>query len=377
MKKRIYLDNNASTPLDPRVSAYLIEQLEFLNGNPSSTHAFGQEIRRRLLKARDSTAEFLAVKPQEIIFNSGATEGSNMVMRGLFGFHPSGHLITSQAEHACVYTTAKQLAQNGCYVTFLSPQPSGAISPNDVASSIRPDTRLIALMAVNNETGVKTDIEAIAAIAQSKQIPLLVDGVALLGKEAFTIPQGVSAMCFSGHKIHALQGAGFAFLRKNLKLSTQITGGEQELGRRGGTENILGILSIAKAIELLQTELPASTQKIIQLRERFERELKKYLPNLIVNGSEPRICNTSNLAFPGVDGESLLIKLDQQGLAASHGSACSSGALEPSRVLLSMGIPLNLARSSLRFSLSRFTNQDEIDEAILIIIKTIQEMMKC
>ena len=229
-------------------------------------------------------------------------------------------------------------------------------------------------MGVNNETGVKTDIQAIAAIAYEAGIPFLVDGVALLGKELFSIPLGVSAMCFSGHKLHAPQGTGFAFIRSNFKLHPLLTGGEQEFGHRGGTENVLGILSLAKAIEFLQAELPEASRRMLELRDKFENILLQELKNVSINGEGPRVVNTSNLAFSGVDGESLLINLDREGIAASHGSACSSGGLEPSRALLNMGLPLELVRSSIRFSLSRFTTESEILESCRLIIQIIRKL---
>jgi cysteine desulfurase len=263
---------------------------------------------------------------------------------------------------------------SGFTVSFLPPGLYGAITTEAVHAALRPDTCLICLMAVNNETGVKTDLEAIAAIADEKKIPLIVDGVAMMGKEIFSIPKGISAMSFSGHKFHAPQGIGFSFIRSGLKLSPLLTGGGHEFGKRAGTENILGILSLAKAVELLKEELPMSSKHMFALRERFEGILHNALANVSINGQGPRVCNVSNIAFSGVDGESLLLALDAAGVSASHGSACSSGALEPSRILLNMGIPQALVRSSLRFSLSHFTTEQEIDEACTIIIKLVNHL---
>jgi cysteine desulfurase len=375
MVPKIYLDNNASTAVDFRVVDLIIDEARKAMGNPSSTHSFGQEMRKRLIKARNMLAVILGVKSQEIIFTSGGTEGINLIIRGVFGYHPSGHLITSNVEHACVYANAKQLEAHGCEVSYLSPGLWGAVTPDAVRAALRPNTRLITLMAVNNETGVKTDIEAIARIAEEAQVPFVVDGVALLGKELFRIPSGVSAMCFSGHKLHAPQGTGFAFIRSQLKLHTIMNGGDQEFGRRGGTENILGILALTKAVELLATELPAASQRMQILRDKFENTLQQEFPYITINGQGPRIVNTTNLAFKGIDGETLLMKLDREGIAASHGSACASGALEPSRVLLNMGIPLDMARSSIRFSLSRLTTEQEIDTSLNILRRVIQHAL--
>lgn len=366
MNTRIYLDNNSTTALDPSVQNVMINYLKSHFGNPSSVHSFGQEARNHLSKARQVIASYLHVKPQEIIFTSSGTEGFNSLLQGFFEIHPKGHLITSSVEHSCVYKTAKQLAAKGWSVTFLDPGEWGAITPEAIKQALQPSTCLIALMAVNNETGVRTDIDAIAAVAEQAGIPFIVDGVALLGKEVFTIPNGVTAMCFSGHKIHAPKGIGFSFIRKSLKLPPMIHGGSQEFSRRAGTENMISIVALAEAVRLLQNELPHATDKMQQLRDMLEEGLTQSLGEAIVtvNGYGPRICNTSNVSFQGIEGESLLMLLDKAGIAVSHGSACSSGALEPSRVLLQMGIPRHVASTAIRFSVSRFTTEAEIHHVV-------------
>jgi cysteine desulfurase len=370
--KRIYLDNNATTGVDPEVLQAMLADLTTTPANPSSIHYFGQEARNRITKARQTIADFLKVKSNEIIFTSGGTESLNMVIKGI----PKGHIITSNIEHSALFNTIDSLREKGYDSTYLPTGLTGHVNPEDVKASIHENTKLIALGAVNTETGVKNDIVAIAKIAQEANIPFLVDAVGLLGKEQFIIPEGVSAMAFSGHKFHAPKGIGFLFIRSSLKLSPLFLGGDQEFSRRAGTENLSGILGIAKAVELLKEELPTATTRMEKLRDHFEQSLQKKIPNLVINGSGLRICNTSNLAFPGVDGETLLIQLDLAGIAASHGSACSSGALEPSRVLLNMGIPKKIASSSLRFSLSRWTTQEDIEEAIKIISTIISQMSK-
>jgi cysteine desulfurase len=374
MRSKIYLDNNASTPLDLRVLAVIEEDLRNNYGNPSSSHSLGQESRKRLTQAKHSIAVFFKMKPSEIVFTSGGTEALNMVIRGLFQSNTTGHIVTSSVEHSCVYATVKAMEAAGTQATFLSPGLWGAVTFDAVKAALRPDTRLIALMAVNNETGVKTDIESIAALAEERGIPFLVDGVALLGKELFTIPSGISAICFSGHKLHAPKGIGLAIIRKSLKLTPLLTGGNQENGLRGGTENITGIVALAKAIELLNEELPLASQHMQKLRDHFEAVLLSKLPNVHINGQGPRVVNTSDLSFDGVEGETLLTALDMEGVAASHGSACASGALEPSRILLNMGIPREQARSSVRFSLSRFTTEQEIEDCLEIVIRVVNRL---
>jgi cysteine desulfurase len=371
---RIYLDYNASTPLDPHVLKVLVKELEEEEGNPSSIHFHGQQCRRKLANSRQTIARFFKVKPHEIIFTSGGTEGAALLLQGVILQNPAGHVISSGTEHACVYETLKELRKRGTEVTFLPTNQWGAVRPEDVEAAIRPQTCLITLMAVNNETGVMTDLEAIAAIAQRAQIPFVVDGVAWLGKERISIPSGVSALFFSGHKIHAPKGVGFCICRQNLKLSPLLMGGGQEYNRRAGTENLPGIVALAEAIILLEQDQDSMIDHMRRLRDRFEQELLIRLNQVVINGAGPRVCNTSNLAFAGVDGEALLINLDREGISASHGSACSSGALEPSRILLEMGIPLAQTQSSLRFSVGRTTTEAEIQQAVAIIVQVVERL---
>lgn len=371
--KRVYLDNNASTFVDPLVIDVIAHTLRTYPGNPSSSHAFGRESRQILTKSREMIAHFLKVRSKEIIFTSGGTEGVNMILQGILRSSEKGHLITSSVEHACVYSLIRVFEENGWEITILNPGLHGAVLPQDVSAAIRPHTKLIALMAVNNETGVKTDIQAISNIAEAQNIPLLVDAVALFGKEIFEIPSGVSAMSFSGHKFHAPKGCGFVYIKSSFKLQPLLIGGEQEYHRRGGTENLADIAGMAEAVKILSKTLPEASDRMLNLRQHFEQSLKNTLGDLIhINGTGPRVCNTVNIAFEGIDGESLLAGLDMAGVAASHGSACASGALEPSRILLNMGIPLQRTLGSIRFSLSRYTTKEEIDLSIDAIVRMIR-----
>jgi cysteine desulfurase len=374
MRERIYLDNNASTALDPRVLSLLTESLLQLTGNPSSIHSFGMESRNAINKARRIIAQFLKVKPSEIIFTSNGTEGMNMLIEGILAKYSSGHVVTSSTEHACVYSSLKRIEARGFKTSFLNPGPWGAVTPAAVENALRGDTCLIVLMAVNNETGVKTDIETIAKIAKEKKVPFIVDGVALLGKESFTIPEGVSAMCFSGHKIHAPKGIGFVYLKSTLPFIPLIVGGDQESGRRGGTENVPGIAALGEAIKILEKELPEASVRMQKLRDKLEKGLFSKLQGLSINGEGPRSCNVSNISFENIEGETLIARLDREGIAVSHGSACSSGALEPSRILRNMDLPAGRADSAIRFSLSRFTTDAEIEDAIEIISKVVTEL---
>lgn len=366
--KRIYLDNNASTGLDPRVLEAMMDDLCSIPGNPSSIHHFGQEARKRLTLARQTISGYLHVKPGELFFTSGGTEALNMILRGFYAFRPNCHILTSDIEHSSIYHTLQLLEKKGASVTYLPAGLWGAVRAQQI-TDLRP--HLIVLGSVNNETGVKTDIEAIADFAHRQNIPFVVDAVSHLGKECFRIPLGISAMAFSGHKLHAPKGIGLAFIRSSFKVEPLLIGGDQEHSKRAGTENLSGILGLAKAIELLKTELPSATERMQSLRDKLIEGLMRRCGNIVVHGQGPRICNTANIAFPGVEGESLLIKLDLNGISVSHGSACSSGALQPSRILLNMGIPSSIASASLRFSLSRWTTEEEIDTTIDVVGKLI------
>ncbi|HEY5236399.1 MAG TPA: cysteine desulfurase family protein, partial [Rhabdochlamydiaceae bacterium] len=303
--KKIYLDNNATTALDPRVIEAMQEVLTPIPFNSSSVHSFGQESKKLLTNSRDTIAHALHVKPQELVFTSGGTEALNLLIRGFYT--PGTHVISSNVEHPAVQQTLNSL---GAKVTYLPAGLWGAIQPHQLEEALTTETRLIVLTAANNITGVKTDIKAIAEIAHKRNIPFIVDGVQILGKEQFQIPLGVSGMAFSGHKLHGPTGIGLAFVRSPFKLTPQITGGSQEYGRRAGTENLLGIVGLAKAIELLATELPAATERMQKLRDKLTNGLMESLGNIVVHGLGPRICNTVHIGFPGIDGETLLLQLD-------------------------------------------------------------------
>lgn len=370
--KKIYLDNNATTALDPRVIDAIEQVLTPIPFNSSSVHSFGQESKKLLIQSRDTIAHALKVKTSELVFTSGGTEALNLLIRGFYT--PGAHILTSNVEHPSVTQTLQSL--QGAKVTYLPAGLWGAIQPHQLEEALTPETRLIILMAANNITGVKTDINSIAHIAHQRNIPFIVDGVQLLGKEQFHIPSGVSAMAFSGHKLHGPTGIGLAFIRSSYKIAPQITGGSQEYGRRAGTENLIGIVGLAKAIELLSQELPSATQRMQHLRDKLTEGLMLNLSNIVVHGQGPRICNTVHIGFPGIDGETLLLQLDLAGVAASHGSACTSGGLEPSPILLNMQIPASLARTSLRFSLSRMTTEQEIDTALALITQLVKKQKK-
>lgn len=359
----IYLDNNATTLVDPRVAAAIYEAYLRFPSNPSSMHRLGQEGKKSLLRAREAIASYLACLPQEIIFTSGGTESMNLLIQVALATSSRPHVITSSIEHASVYKTL-QARGDRIDLTPLSPGLWGAPTVQQIADALRPNTAAIIISAANSETGVKADLEAISHLALQHKVPLIVDGVALLGKEPVRLFPGITGMGFSGHKIHGPQGTGFVFIRKGWRAHPQLIGGDQEYGWRAGTENLPGIIGLGVAVNLLQNELPAATERMGRLKQEFENRLKQELSGITIHGEGPRLVNTSNISFHGMHGEDLLISLDLAGIAASHGSACSSGALEPSRVLINMGISHKMARSAIRFSLSRFTTEEELAACI-------------
>ncbi|PIS00419.1 MAG: cysteine desulfurase [Chlamydiae bacterium CG10_big_fil_rev_8_21_14_0_10_35_9] len=370
MDEWIYLDNNATTQLAPEVRDAILQEMHSFPSNPSSIHHFGQMAKARLANARHLIAQFLKVKPAEILFTSGGTESMNMLIRRF----PKGRIITSDIEHSCVFKTCQYLESIGYDVVYLKAHEKGYIDPEDVKKNITTSDTLIVLSAVNSETGVKNKVREIAKIAKESSAYFIVDAVALLGKEPFEIIDGISAMGFSSHKFHGPTGSGFVYLSKKCKISPFHLGGEQEYQLRAGTENLLGIIGMAKAVELLQNNVEEFSAKMANLRDLFESLLMKNIQGVRVNGTGKRIPNTSNLSFEKINGESLLISLDLEKVAASHGSACSSGAIEPSRVLLNMGLDPERAKSSIRFSLSRYTTKEEIETAASIIQKTVQQL---
>lgn len=368
----IYLDNNATTPLADEVLEILCQSSREVYGNPSSIHQVGQKAAQQLSLARKKISDCLGVTSKEIIFTSGGTESLNMLLIGLVDPSKPAHLITSNCEHAAILNCCKKLETLGWEVTYLPAGTYGAVTVDALRSAIRHNTALISLIAVNNETGVLADLNALASCAEEHRIPLLIDGVAWLGKTKPVIPRGVTAMAFGAHKIHGPKGEGFAFVKSSAKLRPLILGGGQERTLRSGTPNVPGIIAMAKAIELACKDIEKHTAKMEGLRSRFEKALKEQCKGVLINGEGPRVCNVSNIAFEGANGESLLIALDLEGVAASHGSACSSGVLELSKVLLAMGYPYDRVRGSIRFSFSRFNTEDEIDRAV----KTISKLVK-
>ena len=370
--RRVYLDNNATTPVLAEVfeamRPYYLEQF----GNASSIHHYGQHARAAVEKARASVAALVNARPAEIVFTSGGTEADNL---GIFGLVQRGdHVITSTTEHSAVLNTCKRLEQMGCEVSFVAVSGRGEVDPAEVRSALRPNTRLISIMMANNETGVIQPVEEIGRIAQEADVFFHTDAVQAAGKVVIDVQKiACDALSISGHKIHAPQGTGALFIRKGTLIQPQIYGGSHERQRRAGTENLPGIVGLGKAADLATHWLTSGgPAEMAAMRDRLQDTVIGALEDAGVNGlGAPRVPNTTNFWFDHVEGEALVIALDLKGLAVSSGAACSSGAIEPSHVLLAMGLPHQRARASIRVSLGKQTTQDDIDFASKVIPETV------
>ena len=360
----IFLDNNATTPILASVVAEMLQDLDGTPRNPSSITKYGREGRDKLNKARRILSDYFGVSEEEIVFTSGGTESNNFLIKGFFARKP-GTVITTQTEHASVLTPICRLKCNAKYIEVDS---TGVPSIQQIESELN-DPSFIILSGANNETGAMIDIEEMADFAKSKSIPLIIDGIAMLGKTELSIPDGVSAASFSSHKIHGPKGVGFAIVKKRYKLNSLISGGHQEQELRAGTENLPGILGMVKAVELI----PKKPHEYIQtLRDTFEDILNEELEDMEINCTGKRISNTSNIYIKDIDAEALLVTLDQNGVIASVGSACSSGSLTSSHVLLGMGYPIQRALSSIRFSFSRQNTMEEVVKAAHIVTTAVK-----
>jgi cysteine desulfurase len=373
---RIYLDANATTPVLPEVIEAMHPFWTQSFGNPSSAHQSGQRTRSAVERARASVAALLHCSPKEIVFTSGGTESNNLALTGVLqtflDTREPAHLITTQIEHHAVLYAAQSLERRGLEVTYLAPTASGVIDPAALKAAIKPHTKLVSIMLANNETGAIQPVGKIARIAKEHNIPVHTDAVQAAGKLPLDLSgefKNVDLLSISGHKMYAPQGSGVLFVRKGLSLSPLFHGGPQERQRRAGTENVPGIVGLGCAADLARAWLANSSAaaQLESLRDRLEGGLIAAIPETHVNAASPRVPNTTNLRFDGIDAEALLIALDLQGVAASFGAACQSGATEPSHVLLAVGLSQLEARSSLRLSLSRLTTTAEIDHALEIV----------
>ena len=373
--RRVYLDNNASTPLLPEVfeamRPYYLEKF----GNASSIHHFGQHARAAVERARAAVAALLNARPAEIVFTSGGTEADNL---GIFGIVRHGdHVITSSIEHSAVMNTCKRLEQMGHEVTYLPVNGRGEVEPDELRKAIQPNTRLISIMMANNETGVIQPVDDIGKIAREADIFFHTDAVQAAGKVPIDIHKiDCDALSISGHKIHAPQGTGALFIKKGTLIQPLLYGGNHERQRRAGTENLPGIVGLGKAAEIAKNWLAQNgPAEMAAVRDRLENGILRCVEDTGVNGDgAPQVPNTTSIYFDHVEDEALVIALDLKGLSVSSGAACSSGAIEPSHVLLAMGLSHDRARGSLRISLGKQTTSDEIDFALEVIPQTVARL---
>jgi cysteine desulfurase len=372
---RIYLDNNATTPVLPEVFEAMRPYFGERFGNASSIHHHGQETRSAVERARDSVAELLGCRASEVVFTSGGTEGDNLAMAGLTG--PGDHIVTSSIEHHAVLHACKHLEDVGCDLTYLPVDARGLIDPDDVRRALRPNTKLISIMMANNETGVLQPVVEIAKIAAEADAYFHTDAVQAAGKVPIDVKQvGCDALTISGHKMHAPQGVGALYLRKGTHLQPLFYGGRHERSRRAGTENVPGIVALGKAAELaMQGFERGDDKKTSALRDRLQQGILAQVEEAGVNGNgAARVPNTTNIYFNHIEGESFVIALDLKGLAVSTGAACSSGAIEPSHVLMAMGLQADRARASIRFSLGKQNTAEDIDLALALVPETVARL---
>jgi cysteine desulfurase len=379
--KTIYLDNNATTCVAPEVREAMLPFLTELWGNPSSMHTFGGQVARHLELARERVAALLgAAHSSEIIFTSCGTEGDNAAILAALAAAPEKRrIVTTSVEHPAVRSLAKHLATKGHEVVFLPVDGEGRLDTALLERAITGDTACVSIMWANNETGVIFPIERIAEICAAHGAPLHVDAVQAAGKIPIDLTRTpITYLAISGHKLHAPKGVGALFIRRGTPFTPLIIGGHQEHGRRGGTENVASIVALGKAAELALTSMQEDGLREARLRDRLERGILESIPRTHVHGdTRQRLPNTTNVGFESIEGEAILLMLNEHGICASSGSACTSGSLDPSHVMIAMGIPFERAHGSIRFSLSRYTTEAEIDfvlERLPPVIERLREL---
>ena len=376
MSRRVYLDHNASTPVHPEVLAEMLPYFAESFGNPSSVHGFGREARAGLDMARERVARFLKVAPEEIVFTSGGTESDNFGVKGLAWARGRGHLITSKVEHHAVLRACQWLEAQGFAVTYLGVDAYGMVDPDEVKRAIRPDTIGISIMHANSEVGTIQPVAAIGAIAREHEVPFHVDAVQTLGKLDLDVAAAhIDLLSFSGHKIYGPKGVAGLWIRKGIKMVAVQHGGEHERRRRAGTENVPGIVGLGKAVEVRAREMHEERRRVTALRDRLWEGIRARVPDVRLNGHPTeRLPGTANVSYRGVESESVVLGLDLKGIGVSAGSACTSGSVEPSYVLVAMGVPLDWAMGAVRHSLGRSTSAEDIDYVIDAAEATVRKL---
>jgi cysteine desulfurase len=380
MSRRVYLDHNASTPVHPEVVAEMLPFFGERFGNPSSVHGFGREARAGVDQARERVGRFLGVAPDEVVFNSGGTEADNMAVKGLAFARGKGHLISSRIEHHAVLRACQWLETQGFAVTYVGVDEHGMVDPDDVKRAIRPDTLGISIMHANSEVGTIQPIAAIGALAREHGVPFHVDAVQTFGKVDLDVDAaGIDLLSFSSHKIYGPKGVAGLWIRKGTKLASVQHGGEHERRRRAGTENVPGIVGFGKAVEIRGRDMKDERVRVTALRDRLWEGIRARVPDVRLNGHPTeRLPGTANLSYRGVESESIVLGLDLKGIGVSAGSACTAGSVEPSYVLVAMGVPLDWAMGAVRHSLGRSTTAEDVDyvvESVEPIVRKLRAAM--
>jgi cysteine desulfurase len=376
--KRIYLDYNSTTPIDPAVVEAMRPFWESEFGNPSNIHSFGRAARAGLEEARSKVARAIGAKPEEIYFTSGGTEANNWAIKGVAWANRSkgNHIITSQIEHSSVLETCRYLERTGFELTYLGVDEYGMVDPESLRRALRKETLLVSIMHSNNEVGTIQPIPELSRIAHNHGVLFHTDAIQSLGKVAVSVSQlGVDLLTLSGHKIHGPKGVGCLYCRKGTRILPLLHGGHHERNLRAGTENLTGIVGMGRACEILAEAWPEDAKRMKELRDGLEQKILEAIPKVKLNGHpKQRLPNTLNISIGYVEGEALLMQLDLEGIAVSSGSACSSGTFEPSPVLTAMGLPQEYLNSPLRISLGRETTQAELDELVAALTKITQKL---
>ena len=378
MKDRIYLDNAATTAVSPEVLEAMMPYFTEVFGNPSSIHGTGREAAKAVDTARKQIAAAIGAQPQEIYFTAGGSESDNWVLKGTaFARKAKGnHIITTAIEHHAVLHTCKWLEKQGFTVTYLPVDEYGMVNPDDVEKAITDQTILISVMAANNEIGTIQPIREIGAIAKAHKIPFHTDAVQAIGAIPINVDEmNIDMLSMSGHKFHGPKGIGVLYVRKGIRLDTLIQGGAQERGQRAGTENLAGIVGIGKAIELAAANLEENAARMTALRDKLINGILATIPDTRLNGHPTkRLPNNCNVSIRYIEGEAMLLRLDLAGIAGSSGSACTSGSLDPSHVLLAIGLPHEIAHGSLRLTLGTDTTEADIDEVLNVLPGIVKDL---
>ena len=376
MTRRVYLDHNASTPVHPEVVAEMLPYFSDVYGNPSSVHGFGRDARGAVDAARDRVAAFLRVRPDELVFTSGGTESDNFGVKGLALARGRGHVITSKVEHHAVLRSAQSLEAQGFAVSYLPVDQYGMVDPDDVRRALRPDTIAISIMHANSEVGTIQPVRAIGALAREAGVPFHVDAVQTFGKVEIDVDvMNIDALSFSGHKIYGPKGIAGLYIRRGTKMVSIQHGGEHERRRRAGTENVPGIVGLGKAVEIRARDMKAEAERVSALRDRMWEGIRARVPDVRLNGHPTeRLPGTANICYRNVESESIVLALDLKGIAVSAGSACTAGSVEPSHVLVAMGVPLDWAMGAVRSSLGRSTTTEDVDFVVASVTEAVSRI---